>query len=190
MTSRWVVDVAPRKGVPVRWRTFSLAIKNRDVDVPEQYRPLMAASLGALRVVEAVWAQEGDEPIGGLYTELGPRFHVQGDKTLEAVEAALVACGLDPALMAAAENEDWDRELEASMADAVSVVGSDVGVPVMVFHEDDLVHGVSGPVMSPSVTGPDGLELWDHVVGLSRCRSFFEVKRGRSGPPQLEPSDT
>jgi len=188
MTSRWVVDVAARRDVPVRWRAFSLAIKNRGVEIPEQSRPLRAVKLGALRVVEAVWAEHGDEPIGRLYTELGQRFHLRDDKSTAAVEAALVACGLDRTLIGAAADERWDAEIEASMAEATDLVGTDVGVPVMVFHEGGDVHAISGPVMSPTVTGDDALELWDHVIGLSRCPSFFELKRTRSAPPQFGPA--
>ncbi len=190
MTSRWVVEVAPRKDVPVRWRAFSLAIKNRGVEIPEQFRPLMAVSLGALRVVEAVWAAKGDEPVGRLYTELGQRFHLQDDMTTAAVETSLVACGLDPTLVTAADDERWDREIKGSMAEAVELVGTDVGVPVMAFHEGDDVFAISGPVMSPSVTGDEALDLWDHVVGLARCRSFFELKRSRTAPPQFGPPAT
>ncbi len=187
MTSRWVVEVTPLRNVPVRWRAFSLAIKNKDADVPEQFRPLMAVALGALRVVEAVWAEQGDEPIGRLYTELGRRFHLQDDISLTAVEAALAASGLHPATIAAADDERWDREIEGSMAEATELVGTDVGVPVMAFHEGQDVFAISGPVMSPSVTGDEALELWDHVIGLARCRSFFELKRSRTAPPQLGP---
>jgi len=190
MTSRWVAEVAPRKNVPVRWRAFSLAIKNRGVEIPEQYRALMGMTLGAMRVVEAVWAKEGDEPIGRLYTELGQRFHLQDDKSTAAVEAALAACGLDPTLIDAAGDERWDRELKASMAEATNLVGTDVGVPILAFHEGDEVHAISGPVVSPTTTGDEALELWDHVIGLSRCRSFFELKRARTTPPQFGPSGT
>ncbi|MEN3316306.1 MAG: hypothetical protein V7605_2540 [Acidimicrobiaceae bacterium] len=186
MTSRWVVDVAPRRDVPVRWRAFSLAIKNRGVEIPEQYRSLMGVTLGALRVVEAVWAAEGDEPIGRLYTELGQRFHVAGDISMGAVQAALESCGLDPTLIAAADDDAWDGELEGSMAEATDVVGSDVGVPVLVFHEGDDVHGISGPVMSPALIGDEGLAVWDHVIGLSRTRNFFELKRSRTAPPRFD----
>jgi len=187
MTSRWVVEVAPRKDVPVRWRAFSLAIKNRGVEIPEQFRPLVAVTLGALRVVEAVWAEHGDEPVGRLYTEMGRRFHLDDDKTTAAVEAALDACGLDRALIGAADDERWDREIEASMAEASGLVGDEVGVPVMAFHEGDDVYAISGPVMSPAPTGDEALDLWDHVIGLARCPSFFELKRSRTAPPQFGP---
>jgi len=187
MTSRWVVEVAPRRGVPVRWRAFSLALKNRGAGVP---RPDHAMGHQALRVIEAVWADEGDEPIGRLYTEIGRRFHLDDDMSLDALQAALVAAALDPAIISAADDERWDAEIEGSMADAMAVVGGDVGVPILVFHGDEGVHGVSGPVMSPAPTGDEALDLWDHVVGLSGCGSFFELERTRTAQPQFNPLDS
>ena len=181
MASRWAVEVAPQRNVQIRWRAFSLDIKNGNDDDDKRL------SRRALRVVEAVWADKGDAPIGRLYTEIGQRFHLQDDWSLDAVLAALEACGLDPALISAADDEQWDREIEGSMADASAVVGNDVGVPVLVFHDGDDVHGITGPVMSPAPTGDAALDLWDHVVAMSGCRSFFELKRTRTAEPQFAP---
>jgi 2-hydroxychromene-2-carboxylate isomerase len=185
MTSRWVVEAAAGKGVPVRWRAYSLAIKNENTEVPEQYRPMLRTTLSALRVVEAAWAQYGDGPIGGLYTELGTRFHLQNDISSDAVAAALEATGLDPALMAASEDEKWDAEIRASMADAIEAVGDEVGVPILVFHDGDRVAGISGPIMSPAVTGEPALALWDNVVSVTWNPDVFELKRSRTTGPIL-----
>ncbi len=149
--------------------------------MPERLEAPAMASLGALRVVEAVWARHGDGPIGGLYTELGQRFHGQNDKSLSAVSAALQACGLDRALFAAAEDDGWDHAIRSSMAEALELAGPDVGVPVLAFrHDEDRVYAISGPVMAPTATGDEALDLWDHVVGLARIPTFFELKRSRS----------
>jgi hypothetical protein len=186
MTSRWVVEVTAKREVPVRWRAYSLAIKNENVDIPEQYRPLLQTTLGTLRVVEAVWAQYGDEPIGRLYTEIGTRFHLQDDKTLDAVADALEAAGLDRDLVRAADDEKWDDEIRGSMADATKHVGDDVGVPILVLTDDDgRTAGTSGPIMSPSATGAEGLAMWDAVTALIFAPCFFELKRTRNVGPQL-----
>ncbi len=185
MTSRWVVETAPLKGVPVRWRAYSLAIKNENIEIPEQYRPLVRTTRMALRVVEAVWADHGDEPIGRLYTEIGNRFHLEDDKSLEAVTAALEAMDLASIYMAAAHDEKWDTEIRSSMAEAVAQVGEEVGVPILVFHDDDRVAGISGPIMSPAVTGEPALALWDHVVGVAWNPQVFELKRSRTTGPIL-----
>jgi predicted DsbA family dithiol-disulfide isomerase len=68
-TSRWVTEVAPHREVAVRWRAYSLDMKNEKSPTTAQ---------GALRIVEAVWVDHGDEPIGRLYTEVGTRFHPAG----------------------------------------------------------------------------------------------------------------
>jgi len=185
MTSRWVVEVTAKREVPVQWRAYSLAIKNEGVDVPEESRPLLRVTLGTLRVVEAVWAEHGDAPIGRLYTEIGNRFHLQDDKSLDAVADALEAAGLDRSLVAAADDQRWDAEIRGSMAEAIEQVGPDVAVPIMVFRDGERVAGTSGPVMSPAPTGDAALAVWDAVAALVFTPNFFELKREQSTGPQL-----
>lgn len=185
MTSRWVVETAPLKGVPVRWRAYSLAIKNEG-HIPEQHYEMVQITRGALRVVEAVWAEHGDEPIGRLYTELGQRFHLGRDISRDAVAAAVEAAGLDPSFVDAAGDEKWDAEIRSSMAEAIALVGDDVGVPIMAFRNGADVAAICGPIVSPAPTGDDALALWDHVVGLVWMPAFFELKRSRTEPPKVD----
>jgi len=185
MTSRWVVETAPRKSVPVRWRAYSVDIKNENVEITEEHRSSERAGRVALRVVEAVWAEHGDAPIGRLYTEIGNRFHLQDDLTLDAVAAALESTGLGPNFMAAADDEKWDAEIRGSMTEAIAQVGDEVGVPIMVFSDGSRKAGISGPIMSPSVTGEPALALWDNVVGLAWNPNVFELKRSRTTGPIL-----
>ena len=167
-TSRWVLEVAPQRDVAVRWRAFS-------VDLKDGAPPTTAQ--GALRIVEAVWADHGDEPIGRLYTEVGVRFHEGEDTSLDAVAGALRAAGLDAGYLEAAHDDRWDAEVRWSMAEAIRVVGSDVGVPILVL---DGEAGLCGPVMEPAPTGPAAVELWDHVAGLARTAGFYELGRSRA----------
>lgn len=167
-TSRWVLEVAPRRDVEVRWRAYSLDIKNGTPPSTAQ---------GALRIVEAVWADQGDEPIGRLYTELGTRFHVEGDSSLGALAGALEAAGLDAGYLSAAGEAHWDAEIRWSMDEAIAVVGGDVGVPILVL---DGAIGLCGPVMDPAPAGAAAVELWDHVVALARAPGFYELKRSRT----------
>src|SRR4051794_38416264 len=76
-TSRWLVSLAPERDVTVRWRSFSLSILNGD-QPPERYKPMMAASSRALRLVEALRAGDRNDEIGAFYTELGSRTHEAG----------------------------------------------------------------------------------------------------------------
>jgi predicted DsbA family dithiol-disulfide isomerase len=167
-TSRWVAEVAPQRDVEVRWRAYSLDIKNEKPPTTAQ---------GALRMVEAIWADHGDEPIGRLYTEVGSRFHLQEDTSLDALAGALEAAGLDAGYLAAVHEERWDAEVRWSMDEAIRVVGDDVGVPILVFDGDV---GLCGPVMEPVPTGEEALALWDHVVALAHTPGFYELKRSRS----------
>ncbi|HEX2048561.1 MAG TPA: disulfide bond formation protein DsbA [Acidimicrobiales bacterium] len=185
MTSRWVVDVAPLRNVPVRWRAYSLDIKNEGVEIPALYREPSAVSRGALRVVEAVWDEYGDAPIGRLYTEMGIRFHLRGDVSRAAVAQALLASGLPRYLVEAADDERWDKAIRYSMDEAIDLVGEDVGVPVLLFRDGEDAAAVSGPVVSPAPRGDEALALWDHVSALAWMPGFFELKRTRTGPPQL-----
>jgi hypothetical protein len=166
-TSRWVVEVAPHRDVAVRWRAYSLDIKN---DLPP------STAQGALRIAEAVWADHGDEPIGRLYTEVGARFHAGEDTSVNALAGALDAAGLDAGYLDAAHDDRWDAEIRWSMNEAIGVVGDEVGVPILVF---DGSVGVCGPVVSPAPTGHAALDLWDRVVGLASTPGFFELKRSR-----------
>jgi predicted DsbA family dithiol-disulfide isomerase len=136
-TSRWVTEVAPHREVAVRWRAYSLDMKNEKSPTTAQ---------GALRIVEAVWVDHGDEPIGRLYTEVGTRFHLQQDTTLDALAGALEEAGLDADYLTAAHDKRWDGEIRWSMDEAIRVVGDDVGVPILVF---DGELGLCGPVMEP-----------------------------------------
>jgi 2-hydroxychromene-2-carboxylate isomerase len=167
-TSRWVTEVAPQRDVEVRWRAYSLDMKNEKPPTTAQ---------GALRIVEAVWADHGDDPIGRLYTEVGTRFHLQEDTSLDALAGALKAAGLDAGYLAAANEDRWDAEVRWSMDEAIGVVGDDVGVPILVF---DGEVGLCGPVMEPIPAGQEAVDLWDRVVALARTPGFYELKRSRN----------
>ena len=169
--------MTPLRNVPVRWRAYSLAMKNADGEAN--------TAQGALRVVEAVWADHGDEPIGRLYTEMGTRFIVRRDVSPGAVPDALTAAGLDPSYAAAGADERWDDEIRGSMAEAIDLVGPEVGVPILVFRDGDATAAIFGPVVSPTPRGEEALALWDHVVGLAWSPGFYELKRSRTGPPEL-----
>ncbi len=60
-TSRWLVHVAARKGVPVGYRPFELSDAAPLDTVPEAYRSAAAASRTFLRVVEKAHGAGADE---------------------------------------------------------------------------------------------------------------------------------
>lgn len=176
-TSRWLVGVAPERGVTLRWRAFSLSILNGG-NVPEQYKPMMAASRKALRLVEALRADHRDDDIGAFYTELGTRTHEAGvplsdDIVVQSAEAAGIA---DP--KAILDDEAWDEAVRESHDLAFGSAGPDIGSPVLMV--EGAARGVHGPIIG-EVPGPEeALAIWDAVVPLARSGTFFELKRGRS----------
>jgi len=176
-TSRWLVSVAAEREVTLRWRAFSLSILNGD-GVPEQYRPMMAASSRALRLVEALRADHRDDDIAAFYTELGNRTHEAGaplsdDIVGQAAEAAGVADA-----KAILDDASWDEAVRESHELAFGSAGPDIGSPVLMI--EGAGRGVHGPIIDEVPGREEALAIWDAVVPLARSATFFELKRGRS----------
>ncbi|MDB5063811.1 MAG: hypothetical protein JWM18_245 [Chloroflexi bacterium] len=184
-TSRWLLAVAPHRDATVHWRSISLLEKNGGADrVPEQYRARVVATHRMLRVVERLRAQGENELIERFYTEVGTRIHHdQVDAQDVDVAGILSALGADPSVAAALDDEALDDAIRASMAEALSKTGEDVGTPLVGIGGRVLF----GPVVAPVPTGEEALELfdaWHTMVGLS---SFWELKRGREGVDMTPP---
>src|SRR3954447_1730252 len=112
-TSRWLVNVAAERDVTVQWRSFSLSILNGD-NVPDQYKPIMAASTKALRLVEALRADHRNDTIGTFYTEIGTRIHEAGEPfSDDIVLAAAEAAGI-PDAKTVVDDTAWDEAVRQS----------------------------------------------------------------------------
>jgi predicted DsbA family dithiol-disulfide isomerase len=175
-TSRWLVSVAPERDVTVRWRAFSLSILNGD-DTPEEYRPMMAASSRALRLVEALAADRRNDDVAAFYTEIGNRTFEAGEMlTDDIVVAAAEAAGVeDPKRIL--DDASWDEAVRSSHDTAFSSAGPDIGSPVLAI--EGAPRGVHGPIIDEVPAREEALVIWDAVVPLARSATFFEVKRGR-----------
>lgn len=182
-TSRWLVGVAEaRSDVIVEWRSFSLSMKNADVDLDERHRRPPERSLRMLRVVEAVRAAGRADVIGDLYTELGRRIHHDGDSEFD-VGDALEAVGLDRSLADAVDDASLDDVVRASMDEALDLAGDDVGVPVVTFAGT----GFFGPILVQVPTDGDGERLFDALVTAADIPGFTELKRRRDSGPVTPP---
>jgi predicted DsbA family dithiol-disulfide isomerase len=175
-TSRWLVAVAPERDVTVRWRAFSLTILSGG-SAPDEYKPMMAASSHALRLVEALAADHRNDDIAAFYTELGNRTFEAGamlsdDIVVASAEAAGIA---DP--KAVLDDPAWDEAVRASHETAFASAGPDTGSPVLAIEGAD--RGVHGPIIGDVPGLAESLAIWDAVVPLARSRTFFEIKRGR-----------
>src|SRR4051812_24060237 len=118
ITHTWLVEVAPARDLDVQWRPYCLEIRD-DYDVaptvpPERRDMVIAAhrvSHRMLRVIEAARAEHGDKVVGPLYAAWGKRFF-GGKQRDEGVIADVVSsCGLDEALLGAADDEKWDEPI-------------------------------------------------------------------------------
>ena len=183
ITSRWLMEVAVERDLEVRWRPFSLYIKNyvlvKPSEVAEQYRPRYFAQHRNLRVVEAVREELGDGPVESLYVEMGSRVH--HDREIDFTPAEVLdAVGLDTKYAAAADDDAWDEVILASMKELFEVCGDDIGVPSIVFEGKE---GFFGPVISPAPTGEDALALFDAMYAMATSYGFWELKRTRANPP-------
>lgn len=183
MTSRWLMEVERAKGITVTWSVMSLAVLNEGRDLPEDYRDLMDRAWGPVRVIIAAAREHGEDVVKRLYDAMGTRIHLQGDKDFRSVvQAALAEVGLPAELASYAEptaGDETDRALRASHERGISLVGDEVGTPIV------SVDGVAffGPVVSPAPKGEDAVKLFDGCVLVAGTPGFFELKRTRDVGP-------
>ena len=184
ITSRWMEDVARQKSIQVNWKFFSLKKINEGREMPERFRISHAIGLRALRVAAAVREAHGNEAVRKLYTAMGTRRHHDQEDIgeTEALQAILQTCGLPAELAAAADDETWDRVIEADMEQAKAKAGDGVGVPLIVLDGGD-GPGFFGPVFSPAPTGEAAVQMWDSMVTVGRMPGFYEFKRTRETGP-------
>ncbi len=184
ITSRWMEDVAQQKSIHVNWKFFSLKKINEGREMPERFRISHAIGLRALRVAAAVREEYGNDTIRKLYTAMGARRHHDQEDigTTEALEEILQACDLPQSLAAAADDESWDRVIEADMEQAKAKAGDGVGVPLIVLDNGD-GPGFFGPVFSPAPSGEAAVQMWDAMVTVGRMPGFYEFKRTRETGP-------
>jgi hypothetical protein len=191
ITSRWIKEVAPQRGLAVVWRSYCLEIRD-DYGVaptmPEQFREAAieahALSHRMLRIFEAARAGGGEEPVDALFTQWGRRFFGRGttrDHTL--LSECLAACQLDPGLIDAADDEKWDTPIVEAMQVAYAFGGPKTETPTIVVSTNP-PHGFKGPVMSPAPTGEPAVRLWDAIQVISQEPGFFEITRPRTNRPR------
>jgi hypothetical protein len=186
LTSRWLVEVAPKRGLRVRWRPYSLLLRDGPGGLEDWKARVWGASLRAVRVMQAL---DADDPDGvrGFYeavvTQAMAAYNA-GRPPFQDLEGALEAAGLATAYAAAADEAARDGPIRQSMAEASAVVGEGVGTPALVLHHDPPV-GLLGPVVSPPPTGAEAVRLWDAVVAFTTVPGVLELSRPRPPRPKV-----
>lgn len=182
LTSRWMIEVERVRPVDVRWHVMSLAVLNEGRDLSPKYQDLMARAWGPVRVIIAAAELHGEKYVRALYDAMGARIHPGGRKDLDAVMTeALEEVGLPAGLARHATGDEYDRQLRASHASGISLVGMDVGTPVIAVGDVAFF----GPVVTPAPRGEAAARLWDGVLAVASTPGFFEIKRTRTQGPSF-----
>ena len=180
MTSRWLMEVERVRPVDLTWSVMSLSVLNAGRDLPEDYQSLMERAWAPVRVIIAAARDHGPSVVKPLYDAMGERIHHGQDTDYRAVAAAALAeCELPAALIEYADSDAVDDLLRASHEEGISLVGTEVGTPVVA------VDGVAffGPVVSPAPKGEAAGRLWDGCLLVAGTPGFFELKRTRTVGP-------
>jgi 2-hydroxychromene-2-carboxylate isomerase len=186
LTSRWLVEVAPERGLEVRWRPYSLLLRAGPGGLEDWKAAVWGASLRAVRVLQALDAQDPDR-VRGFYEAVvsqGVAAYNAGRPPFQDLEGVLVAAGLPPAYAAAADDASRDEQVRRSMAEAFAVIGKGVGTPALIVHRDPPV-GLLGPVVASTPTGADAVRLWDAVVAFAAVPGVLELSRPRPPRPTV-----
>jgi 2-hydroxychromene-2-carboxylate isomerase len=183
LTSRWMLEVEPVRDIEVHWHVMSLAVLNEGRDLGEKYEELMKKAWGPVRVCIAAEQAHGAEVLGPLYTAIGTRFHPkQEPNERETVEGALADAGLPVELVAAWDDTSYDEALRASHEKGISLVGMDVGTPIIRVGDAAFF----GPVVTPAPKGEAAGRLWDGVLLVAQTPGFYEIKRSRDERPSFD----
>jgi protein-disulfide isomerase-like protein with CxxC motif len=174
-TSRWLVDVAARRGLTVDWKLMSLGVLNNETVAADE-GPLAEAAY-ALRALLAAEDSGGQEAVAKLYTLLGTRKHDSGQEwTLDAIREAAVDAGLPADVADAAVTTDRDARIESSHAESQRRAAMEIGSPILSL---DGGRGYFGPVLTDVPAGEDAERLFDAVALLASVPGFSEIKTAR-----------
>jgi hypothetical protein len=184
VTARWVVSISADRDLHVVWRPISLYWKN-EVSEDSENHDRVFRTHRLLRVMESVRETDGEESVGRLYTEYGRRqFH---DREPEYdVADALAAVDLDTSHAAAYDDDAWDPAIRKQMDDGLSLVGDDVGTPIIAWSRSSGDRtGYFGPVITRVPPHEQSLQLWDGLMAMTDIDGFWELKKSRTERPDF-----
>jgi len=183
ITSRWLLEAADVRNFKVNFHVMSLSILNHGRDLSEKNVEVFAKAWGPVRVLIAAQERHGNEIIEPLYSAMGTRYHLRGEKELDQmITNALSDVGLEADLAEAASSTEFDKALRVSHREGMDPVGYDVGTPVI--HVGDVAF--FGPVVTPAPKGEAAGKLFDGVMLVASTPGFYEIKRTRTDELNFE----
>jgi mycothiol-dependent nitroreductase-like protein len=190
VTSRWLLEVEQVRPVRAQFHVMSLCVLNEDrTGMSEQDRIELAALWGPARLAVATELSLGPDGLRALYTPLGALIHDdRAPLTRDTYAIALSRARLPHSLANAAGDPYYDQAVRASHRAALAPVGTEVGTPVV--HVPTPTGGVAGffgPVLDRVPRGEAAGRLWDAVSIAAGTPHFFQLMRGGSGSPVVEP---
>ena len=171
----------------MQWQPISLLKKNNP-EPGSQYHTVSEFSHGLLRVMESVRAAAADPATANrdyfrMYWEFASKIHHDGEYSFD-ITAVLETLGIDTAHAAAATDESWDAPIAEGMANGLSLVGDDVGTPIIATERSDGAQvGYFGPVITQVPRGDKAAALWDALMVMMDTDGFFELKKTRQEMP-------
>lgn len=180
MTSRWLMEVEKVRDIEVTWRVMSLSVLNEKRDLDKGYQASMDRTWGPVRVIIAAAEQHGESVVKPLYDAMGTRIHLRKMRNRDTIIAeALDEVGLPVELAEAAHQKKYDAALRRSHKEGISLVGTDVGTPVIALGDNAFF----GPVVTPAPKGEAAGKLWDGCLLVTSTPGFYELKRTRKQGP-------
>ena len=176
-TSRWLSDVAGRRGIDIQWHVMSLYELNKDKELGPEGRSRLDAIRSVGLVLETVRREHGNASLAAAYTAIGTRLHDSNQQADEGtIAAALADEGLSHKIIEQSKHDEIAAAVSESHAEAQALVGQESGSPILSI---DGGPGYFGPVVVPIPTGDEADKLFDAVVLISQVPAFSELKRAR-----------
>jgi len=177
-TSRWLVDVAERRGLEIEWQLVSLAILNEGKDAPPERLLKRRRSRPVLQALESVRQRHGPRVLGQVYAHVGAALHEQSAEVdVAVVGEALADLGIDDVHLDLQVLDGFQVDVAAQHEHAQRRVGIEIGSPLLAV---DGGRAFFGPVLARVPESAEADRIFDGAVALMVSASFSELKGSRS----------